>query len=66
MEDWRFQGNIIMEYNEFYPYYLDYLPEGLSSNEELTTYLSTDKILEQYAMFLFMTLPSPRTEYYAS
>ena len=38
-----------MEYNEFYPYYLDYLPEGLSSNEELTAYLSTDKILEQYA-----------------
>ena len=40
---------VIMEYNEFYPHYLDMLPEGLSNNEELTTYLSTDKILEQYA-----------------
>ena len=40
---------IIMEYNEFYPHYMDMLPEGLSNNEELTTYLSTDKILEQYA-----------------
>ena len=29
-------------------------------------YLSQENILEQYASFLFMTLPSPRQDYYSS
>ena len=56
-----------MEYNEFYPYILDY--QSMPDSKQFTAfkeYLSQENILEQYASFLFMTLPSPRQDYYSS
>ena len=43
---YAFRNEIVMEYNEFFPYILDYFPEEVQDNEPFMDYMSSSKILE--------------------
>lgn len=55
---------IIMEYNEFYPWANTYLPGKLKRNPGFVKWLSEPQRLEQFAGMLMYVLPGDRTSYY--
>lgn len=59
-------SQILMEYNELFPYLLDYLPSGIVSDPNFVAYMEQDRFFEQYAAMMMYTLPSPRYKYYTS
>lgn len=55
---------IIMEYNQFFPFMTNYLPDELGDNADFVAYLSQPKILEEFAEMFMMTLPGDRLDFY--
>ena len=59
-------SQILMEYNELFPYILDYLPREIIRHHNFVAYMEQDNFFEQYAAMMMYTLPSPRYKYYTS
>ena len=62
-----FQSDVVlMEFNNFMPYLVNFFPDEYTQNEDFMAYLTEEKTLESYASQLMYTLPSPRIDYYSS
>lgn len=57
-------NQIIMEYNEFFPWVNTYLPNKLTRNSGFIEWLSEPKRNEQFAAQLMYILPGDRVSYY--
>lgn len=62
---------VVMEYKHFYNQLANYIPEAASSlleNERFIEYIKTygDKKIYEFADFMMMTMPSPRTDHYSN
>lgn len=60
-----------MEYKHFYNQLANYIPEAASSlleNERFIEYIKTygDKKIYEFADFMMMTMPAPRTDHYSN
>ena len=53
-----------MEFNQFFPYVNQYLPDFWKENDDFIDYLSTPNIMETYASHIMMVLPGDRLSYY--
>ena len=51
---------VVLEYNNFFPYFINNLPVKMRNNKDFTDYLNQPNIMEQFALMLPMTLPAPR------
>ena len=56
----------LMEFNNFLPHIVNFLPNYLKENKDYIAYLTEENRLEQFASQLVMTLPDPRIDYYSS
>ena len=60
----QLEHQIIMEYNELFPYAADYLPRDLRDDDDFVDWLSEPDVLEMFATQFVMTLPGNRLSYY--
>ena len=55
---------VIMEYNQMFPFMTPYLPQTMIRNQNFVDWLSTPNIMEKFAETLMFVLPGDRISYY--